>query len=92
MFSKAYVLETPDCLVYVARRVLVELFVVAEDDDGNVDRTQNRKLVRFLEKTTFALEECAVTNSQLQRAEYSSHVDAPALRRSSTASSVVASL
>ncbi len=44
-------------LVDVARRELVQLLVVTEDDDGNVDGAEDGQLVRFLEETAFSLEE-----------------------------------
>lgn len=48
-----------DGLVDVARRKLVQLLVVAEDDDGNVDGAQDGELVRLLEEPALALEEGA---------------------------------
>jgi len=44
-------------LVDVARRKLVQLLVVAKDDDGNVDGAQHRELMRLLEQAAFALQE-----------------------------------
>jgi len=53
----AIVLEPSHNLVDVRGRVLVQLLIVPEDDDGDVDRAEDGKLVRFLEQTAFALEE-----------------------------------
>jgi len=50
-------LKPRDGLVDISRRVFVQLFVVAENDDSDVDGTQHGKLVRLLEQTAFALEE-----------------------------------
>ena len=47
-------------LVDVARRELVQLLVVAEDDDSHVDRTENGELVGLFEQAALALEEGAV--------------------------------
>lgn len=53
---KAYVLIAPDCFVDVTRRKLIQLFVVPEDDNRDIDRTEDGKLMRLLEQTAFALE------------------------------------
>jgi hypothetical protein len=55
--ATTHILKPRDSLVDVARRVLVQLLVVTEDDDCDVDGAQHGKLVRLLEQTTFALEE-----------------------------------
>ena len=47
-------------LVDVARGELVQLLVVAKDDDGDVDGAEHRKLMRLLEQAAFALEKGAV--------------------------------
>jgi hypothetical protein len=49
-----------DHVVDVSRGELVELLVVAEDDDGNIDGAQDGQLMRFLEQTTFAFEKRAI--------------------------------
>lgn len=46
-----------DQLSHVARRVLVQLLVLAEDEDGDIDRAKDGELMCLLEKTTFALQE-----------------------------------
>ena len=51
-------------LVDVAGREFIELLVVAEDDDGDVDGTQDGQLMGLFEKTAFALEEGAGTGDQ----------------------------
>ena len=48
---------SPNCLIDVSRRVLVELLVVAKDDDCDFYAAQYAQLVCLLEKTAFALEE-----------------------------------
>jgi hypothetical protein len=55
----AYILVPANGLVDVARRKLVQLLVVAEDDDGDVNRAQHRQLVRLLEQAAFALQKSA---------------------------------
>jgi hypothetical protein len=55
--ATTHILESRDGLVDVARRVLVQLLVVSEDDDRDVDGAQHGKLVRLFEQTTFAFEE-----------------------------------
>jgi hypothetical protein len=56
----AYILVPANRLIDVARRKLVQLLVVPEDDDGHIDGAQHRELMRLLEQPTFALQECAV--------------------------------
>jgi hypothetical protein len=48
----------------IATRILVQLFVVAKDDHGNVDRAQNRQLMRLLEQASFALEKGSTQTRQ----------------------------
>jgi hypothetical protein len=55
--NETYIVVSAQGLIDVARRELVQFLVVAEDDDGDVDRTQHRQLVGFLEQAAFALEE-----------------------------------
>lgn len=45
----AYILVPANGLVDVARGKLVQLLVVAEDDDGNVDGAEHGELMRLLE-------------------------------------------
>lgn len=52
-----YVLKPPDDLVDVRGRILVELLIVAKDNNSDVDGTQDGQLVRLLEQAAFALEE-----------------------------------
>lgn len=56
----AHILKAIDSLVDVARRELVQLLVVTKDDDGDIDRAQDTKLVSFLEQSTFSLEKSAI--------------------------------
>lgn len=56
---QAYIIVAANGLLDVARGELVELLVVAEDDDGHVDGAEHRELMRLLEKTALALEEGA---------------------------------
>ena len=48
-----------DQLSHVAGRVLVQLLVLAKDEDGDIHRAKHRELVRLLEKTALALQEGA---------------------------------
>lgn len=58
MFMRtAIVLKPPDDLVDIVGRVLVELLVVAEDDDGDVDLAEDGEFMRLLEEAAFTLEE-----------------------------------
>lgn len=52
-----YVLESADGVIDVARRVLVQLFVVAEDDHCHIDRAQDGEFMCLLEKTALPFEE-----------------------------------
>jgi hypothetical protein len=45
-------------LVNVARGELIQLLVVAEYDDGDVDRAQYRELMSLLEQAALALQKC----------------------------------
>ena len=51
-----YILISTDGLIDISGRKLVQFFVVAKDNDSYVDRAENRKLMRFLEQSTFSLE------------------------------------
>lgn len=53
----AIILESRDRLVDVTGGVLVELLVVTKNDDGHVDRAQDRELVGLLEQSALTLEE-----------------------------------
>ena len=64
----AYILVPSDGLVDVARRELVQLLVVAEDDDGHVDGAEHGELVSLLEQAALALQEgSAAGQFQLRR-------------------------
>jgi hypothetical protein len=54
-----YILIAADGLIDIARGELVQLLVVAENDDSDVDRTKNRELMSLLEQTAFALQKRA---------------------------------
>jgi hypothetical protein len=56
LVRSAIILIATDGLVDVARGELVQLLVVAEDDDGNIDRAENGELVGLLEEAAFALQ------------------------------------
>ena len=56
---QTHVLISSYCVLYVAGRILIQLFVVAKNDDGHVDGAEDGEFVGLLEKSTFALEECA---------------------------------
>jgi hypothetical protein len=74
----AYILVPANGLVDVARRKLVQLLVVAEDDDGHIDGAEHRELVRLLEQAAFALQKGAVEGvsggSRVTRAARSSSI------------------
>lgn len=57
-------------LANVSRRKLVQLLVVAEDDDGDIDRTQDRQLMCFLEQAAFSLEKSSAVVSAGGREEF----------------------
>jgi hypothetical protein len=40
----------------IATRVFVQLLIISKYYDRDIDRAENRELMRLLEKTTFALE------------------------------------
>jgi hypothetical protein len=45
-------------ITHVCRRVLVQLLIVAEDENGNIDGAQDGKLVCLLEQAALTLKEC----------------------------------
>lgn len=49
-----------DEVPHVSTRVLVQLFIVAKDEDGDVDRAENGELMCLLEKTALALQKGTV--------------------------------
>lgn len=53
----AIILEATDGLVDVAGRKLIELLVVAKDDDSDVDGAEDAQLVCLLEQAAFTLQE-----------------------------------
>lgn len=55
----AYILVAANGLVDVAGRELVQLLVVAKDDDGHVDGAEDRQLVGLFEEAALALEKGA---------------------------------
>lgn len=57
LMRAAIVLEASHDLIDVRRRVLVQLLVVSEDDDGDIDGTEDGELVRLLEQAALALKE-----------------------------------
>jgi hypothetical protein len=59
----AIVLVAANSRIDVARRELIELIVMTEDDNGDVYGAQDGELVSLLEKTTLALEEGAGSGS-----------------------------
>lgn len=63
--SGTYVCVSGDEFSHVARRVLVELLVLAKDEDGDIDRAEDGELMRLLEETTLALKERAIVVDQL---------------------------
>jgi hypothetical protein len=61
--AATYVLVAANSRIDVARRELIELIVMTEDDNGDVYGAQDGELVSLLEKTTLALEEGAGSGS-----------------------------
>lgn len=57
LYCPTYVVEPPDYLIDVRRRVFVQLLIVTKDDDGDIDGAEDGELVRLLEEAAFALEE-----------------------------------
>ncbi len=55
-----YILVSGQDLANITTRVFVQLLIIPKDDDGDIDRTQDGKLMRLLEQTAFALEERSV--------------------------------
>lgn len=54
-----YVLDPSYHVIDIIGREFIELFVVAKDDHSDIDGTEDREFVRFLEQAAFALEEGA---------------------------------
>jgi hypothetical protein len=44
----------------ITTRVFVQLLIIAKDYDGDIDGTEDGKLMRLLEQATFALKERSV--------------------------------
>lgn len=57
LVGTAMVLVSGDEISHVRRRVLVELLVVAKDEDGDVDGAEDGQLVGLLEQTALSLQE-----------------------------------
>lgn len=57
--NPTHILVSPDRLVDVTGGELVQLLVVAKDDDGDIDGAEDGQLVGLFEKTALALEEGA---------------------------------
>jgi hypothetical protein len=55
-----YILIPRQDLPNITTRVFVQFLVVAKDYNRDIDRAENGKLMRLLEKTSFALEESPV--------------------------------
>src|SRR4051794_7376487 len=51
-----YVLVPCDEIAHVRRRVLVELLIIAKDEDGNIDGAEDGQLMRLLEQATLSFE------------------------------------
>lgn len=51
-----HILKSTNGLVDIARREIIQLFIMAKNDDGNIDGTEDGKLMRFLEQASFALQ------------------------------------
>lgn len=47
-------------IMHIGRGVLVELLVVAKDENGDIDRAKHGELMSLLEETTFALQKRTV--------------------------------
>ena len=57
--GRTHVLVSGDEIAHVRGRILVELLVGAEDEDGDIGGAENGQLVSLLEETELALEEGA---------------------------------
>lgn len=55
-----HVLIASKRLRHFTRGVLIQLLVVAKDDNGDIDRTKNGEFMRLLEETTLSLQKRAV--------------------------------
>lgn len=55
-YRHTHILKSANRLVNIARREIIELLVMAKNDDGNINGTEDGKLVRFLEQAPFALQ------------------------------------
>ncbi len=54
------VIEPVNGIMDITGRIVVQLFVVTEDDDSDVDRTQDRELMCLLEEASLALQKCSI--------------------------------
>lgn len=58
--SCTYVLEPPNCVIDITRRVFIQFLVVAKYYHSDIDGTEDGELVRLFEKTAFALEKGSI--------------------------------
>jgi hypothetical protein len=57
LMGATVILKAADDVVDVVGGVLIQLLVVAEDDDGDIDGAEDGEFVGLFEETTLALEE-----------------------------------
>lgn len=65
--QETHVLVAADQVVHVGGRVLVELLVVAEDEDCDIDGAQDGELMRLLEQAALSLEEGSAARQSQSR-------------------------
>lgn len=65
--STTYIGVPCDHLPHVSRRILVQLLVVAKDEDGNIDTAEYGQLVRLLKETSLSFQEGTIGETSSQR-------------------------
>jgi hypothetical protein len=53
-----HILIAAESIVHVTRGILIQFLVVAENNNGYVDGTENSELMRLLEEATLSLQKC----------------------------------
>lgn len=55
--ARTYILKPPDNILYLRRRVLIQLLIVSKDNHRDIDGAEDGELVGLLEEAALALEE-----------------------------------
>lgn len=61
---------TTDHFVNISRAILVKLLITTEDHDGDVNGTQDGKLMSLLEQSTFSFQERSELDVSFDSSQY----------------------